>query len=116
MRALIQSTVPVLASLNLDESRGFYTTYLGFQVVLQATDYLIVERDGAQLHFWLCTERQVAENTSCYIRTGDCQALYREFCQRGLVLDALVMQPWACKNFMSSTPTATCSSSASNQP
>src|SRR3546814_13286566 len=56
-------------------------------------DYLIVERDGAQLHFWLCTERHVAENTSCYIRTGDCQALYREFCQRGLVLDAPVMQP-----------------------
>jgi len=73
--------------LNLDESRGFYTTYLGFQAVLQAPDYLIVERDGAQLHF-------VAENTSCYIRTGDCHALYREFCQRGLVLDAPVMQPW----------------------
>jgi catechol 2,3-dioxygenase-like lactoylglutathione lyase family enzyme len=96
MNALIQATVPVLASLNLDESRDFYTI-LGFQSLLQTPDYLIVERDGAQLHFWLCPERHVAENTSCYVRTGDCQALYHEFCQRGLALEAPVLRPWGMK-------------------
>lgn len=97
MSALIQATVPVLASLNLDESRDFYKTFLGFHALLQAPDYLIVERDGAQLHFWLCPERHVAENTSCYVRTGDCQALYQEFSQRGLELQAPVLQPWGMK-------------------
>ena len=97
MSALIQATVPVLASLDLDESRAFYKTFLGFHALLQAPDYLIVERDGAQLHFWLCPERHVAENTSCYVRTGDCQALYQEFSQRGLLLQAPVLQPWGMK-------------------
>ncbi|MCQ4294155.1 VOC family protein [Pseudomonas stutzeri] len=96
MNALIQATVPVLASLNLDESRDFYTI-LSFQSLLQTADYLIVERDGAQLHFWLCPERHVAENTSCYVRTGDCQALYHEFCRRGLALEAPVLRPWGMK-------------------
>ncbi|MCQ4262808.1 glyoxalase [Stutzerimonas stutzeri] len=97
MSALIQATVPVLASLNLDESRDFYTRYLGFHVLLQASDYLIVVRDGAELHFWLCAQRHIAQNTSCYVRTGDCQALYQEFSQRGLVLDAPVSRSWGMK-------------------
>ena len=97
MSALIQATVPVLASLNLDESRSFYTAFLGFNAQLQTAEYLIMERDGAQLHFWLCTERHIAENTSCYIRTGDCEALHREFCQRGLAVEAPVLQPWGMK-------------------
>lgn len=94
MSVLIQATVPVLASLNLEESRDFYVRLLGFRVLLQEADYLIVERDGAELHFWRCPERHVAENTSCYIRTGNCQALYREFSQRGLDLEAPVLRDW----------------------
>lgn len=46
MSALIQAAVPVLASLNLDESCDFYTARLGFHVRLQASDYLIMMRDG----------------------------------------------------------------------
>lgn len=97
MNALIQATIPVLASLDLDESRAFYTSFLGFRTLLQAADYLILERDGAELHFWLCTERHLAENTSCYLRTGDCQALHEEFSQRGLALEAPVLRPWGMK-------------------
>lgn len=97
MSALIQATVPVLASLNLDESRDFYASFLGFRVRLQAADYLIMDRDGAELHFWLCDDRHLAENTSCYVRTGDCLALYREFRQRGLALEAPALRPWGMK-------------------
>lgn len=97
MSPLIQATVPVLASLDLDESRAFYSSCLGFRTLLQAADYLILERDGSELHFWLCAERHLAENTSCYVRTGDCQALYEEFSQRGLALKAPVLRPWGMK-------------------
>ncbi len=97
MSALIQATVPVLASLGLDESRAFYTSFLGFRMRLQAAGYLIVERDGSELHFWLCAERYLAENTSCYVRTSDCQALYEEFSQRGLTLEPPVLRPWGMK-------------------
>jgi catechol 2,3-dioxygenase-like lactoylglutathione lyase family enzyme len=94
MTGSITATVPVLASLDFVESAAFYTRYLGFHERLQAADYLILERDGLELHFWLCTERHVAQNTSCYVRTRDCQALYSEFSGRGLALAPPERTPW----------------------
>lgn len=69
------ATVPVLASLDLDESAAFYADRLGFTPRLRTGDYLIVERDGCELHFWHCAERHIAEKTSCYVR-GDARELY----------------------------------------
>ena len=97
MTTSIEATVPVLASLDLDESRDFYVSRLGFRVLRQDADYLMLARDGAELHFWLCADRHVAENTSCYVRTGDCQALFDEFSRRGLALQPPVLRPWGMK-------------------
>ncbi|MCQ4249270.1 VOC family protein [Pseudomonas stutzeri] len=97
MTTSIEATVPVLASLGLDESRDFYVSRLGFRVLRQDADYLMLARDGAELHFWLCADRHVAENTSCYVRTGDCQALFDEFSRRGLALQPPVLRPWGMK-------------------
>ncbi|WP_217476153.1 bleomycin resistance protein [Stutzerimonas stutzeri] len=97
MTISIEATVPVLASLNLDESRDFYARYLGFEVLRQDADYLILARDSAELHFWRCTDPYLAENTSCYVRTRDCQALFDEFSRRGLPLQPPVVQPWGMK-------------------
>lgn len=94
MTGSITATAPVLASLDMAQSAAFYSRSLGFRERLQAADYLVLERDGAELHFWLCTERHVSENTSCYVRTRDCQALYDEFSGRGLALQAPVLTPW----------------------
>lgn len=92
----IQSTVPVLASLDIAQSLAFYTQRLGFSCELQSPDYLMLVRDGCELHFWLCAERHIAENTSCYVR-GDTAALHADFAQRGLALDPPVLQPWGMK-------------------
>ena len=97
MTTSIEATVPVLASLDLDESRDFYMSHLGFRLLRQDADYLMLARDGAELHFWLCADRHVAENTSCYVRTGDCQALFDEFSRRGLALQPPVLRPWGMK-------------------
>lgn len=97
MTTSIEATVPVLASLDLDESRDFYVSHLGFRLLRQDADYLMLARDGAELHFWLCADRHVAENTSCYVRTDDCQALFDEFSRRGLALQPPVLRPWGMK-------------------
>lgn len=81
----ILSTVPVLASLDLDESIRFDTEQLGFdRLQLVPGEYAIVARDGAQIHFWQCQERHIAEHTSCYVRAVDVDALYQEFSARGV--------------------------------
>ena len=92
----IEATVPVLASLDIAQSRQFYEERLGFACLLHRPDYLILARDGCELHFWLCNERHVAENTSCYVR-ADTEALHADFAQRGLPLAPPVVRPWGMK-------------------
>ena len=97
MTATILSTIPVLASLNLQESIDFYVGKLGFIERAHYDDYLIVSRDGAEIHFWSCNDRHIAENTSCYIRTADAQSLYDQFVGNGLDAKPPVTQPWGMK-------------------
>ena len=102
-RALIHATVPVLASLNLDESAAFCASRLGFTERLRAPDYLIVARDGCEIHYWLCQDRAVAEQTSCYVR-GDTRALHADFAQRGLPLPPPAEREWGMRELYVSDP------------
>ncbi|WP_311223525.1 MULTISPECIES: VOC family protein [unclassified Acidovorax] len=92
----IAATVPVLASLNLAQTLQFYTQHLGFTALLEMDQYLILQRDGCELHFWPCDDRHIAENTSCYVR-GDTAALHADFARRGLQVAPPVVQPWGMK-------------------
>lgn len=96
-RARIQSTVPILASLNLDETLAFYVDKLGFVQLAHLHDYAIVGRDGAEIHFFDCKERHIAENTACYVRASSTDALYKEFTGRGVDLKPPEVRPWGMK-------------------
>lgn len=93
--------IPVLASLNIGESRKFYEEQLGFSaIVYEAHNYLIVRRDEMELHFWLTDNRAFPENTSCYIRGGQVPALYAEYAARGVKqLSDFAVRPWNMKEF-----------------
>ena len=97
MAADIQSTVPVLPSIDLQQSVEFYTGKLGFKEVGSYPDYAIVSRDGCEIHFWPCGEDwHLAENSSCYIR-GNTQKLYQEFKENGLDIKEPVVREWGMK-------------------
>ncbi len=102
-RAAITATVPVLASLDFGETAIFYQQCLGFATVLRAPDWLIVERDGCEIHFWLCPERHLAENTSCYVR-GSTDALHADFARRGLALAPPQNRPWGMRELYVTDP------------
>ena len=92
--------IPVLASLDIGETRDFYVGQLGFAGNYADGDYLIVKRDDMEIHFWKTTDRQFPENTSCYIRGGQVSALYEEFRQRGVPkLSPFEVRPWNMKEF-----------------
>lgn len=97
MTRQITSTVPVLASLDLDASIGFYVERLGFAEAARYEDYAIVRRDGCEIHFWACSDRRIAENTSCYVRVADVQALHEELSRNGLQMEPPVVRPWGMK-------------------
>jgi catechol 2,3-dioxygenase-like lactoylglutathione lyase family enzyme len=97
MSEAIQSTIPVLPSLNLQQSVDFYTGRLGFKEAARHPDYAILVRDGCELHFWPCTDKSLSKNSSCYIRTKNTDALYDEFKGKGVELKEPVIRPWGMK-------------------
>ncbi|MFV0680525.1 bleomycin resistance protein [Ottowia sp.] len=102
-RPSVQATIPVLASLDMAESTAFYVERLGFDEKMRTSDYLIVARDGCEIHFWLCADRAIAEQTSCYVR-GDTRALHADFVGRGLTLAPPVERPWGMRELYVTDP------------
>lgn len=92
--------IPILASLDISETRDFYVWQLGFSVRYEEPHYLIVGRDDIELHFWKTDQRQFPENTSCYIRGSQVQALFEEYVQKRVPrLSSFEVQPWSMKEF-----------------
>jgi catechol 2,3-dioxygenase-like lactoylglutathione lyase family enzyme len=91
--------IPILASLDLDETAAFYSRELGFRVERHG-EYLLARRDDMEIHFWLTDDPRFPQNTSCYIRGGQVVALYEEFRARGLPrLSDFAVRPWNMKEF-----------------
>lgn len=96
------SATPVLASLDIERSVEFYCSRLGFaRVHVQPGTYGIVSRGAVQLHFWACTERHIAENTSCRVRVEGIAALFAQCAAFGIVHPnaALDTRPWGTREF-----------------
>jgi len=93
--------IPILASLDLEETLAFYNK-LGFSTGNIFPDYAIVVRGSMELHFWTCHERHIAENTACYLRVSDVDALHDEFRRLDLSpgrMDQVADMPWGMREF-----------------
>jgi catechol 2,3-dioxygenase-like lactoylglutathione lyase family enzyme len=94
--------IPILPALDLDETLAFYRR-LGFAVALRQTEpdvYAIVRRGEIEIHFWGCSDRRIAENSACYVRLDNVQALFDEFEATGIGrLGALEDKPWGMREF-----------------
>ncbi|MGL3607269.1 glyoxalase [Rhizobium sp. G187] len=85
------NAVPILPSLDFSQTRDFYVGNLGFEEVAAACDdYLVVQRDGLELHFWLSDDPLQCESTSVFFRTGAPADFYRDLRERGI--DAIMPQ------------------------
>lgn len=83
MSALRGTTIPILASRDIQETTSFYER-LGFSVVGHYDEfgptYLMVRRDDVELHFVHSPETDPAESHGgCYLRLADAQAVYEEW-------------------------------------
>ncbi|KWV40358.1 glyoxalase [Rhizobium altiplani] len=93
--------LPVLPSLDLDETLAFYRDQLGFdRIIHQSPDYLILRRNEMELHFWLARDRALCEATSVYLRGRRIAALHAEYqAKRVARLTALERRPWGMEEF-----------------
>lgn len=95
----IQSIVSIMPALDFKATIDFYL-HLGFAVVGEYPDYLLLERDGSELHFFASDDKHLAENTACYIRVRNLEALADEYESAGVKLRHPVeLKPWGMKEF-----------------
>ena len=80
----IKEAVPILPSLNLDETSAFYAR-LGFVEDDRWPDeYMIVSRDDGEIHFWVSDDPGSFKDSSCYLYVEDAAGLYAEYLAAGI--------------------------------
>jgi len=94
--------VPALASLDIQRSVDFFCRVLGFSKVHAAQgEYGIVANGPVEIHFWACTEPNIAANTSCRVQVTGIESLYGQ-CQAADVVHPkaeLGERPWGTTEF-----------------
>jgi catechol 2,3-dioxygenase-like lactoylglutathione lyase family enzyme len=98
---MLKSAVPILASLNEEETVKFYTEKLGFTFHSSWEGYLILSRDKINLHLWPCTDPAIPKATGCYMNVTKVDDLYAEYEPMGVVHPngKLKEMPWKMKQF-----------------
>jgi hypothetical protein len=100
MKPHLKAAIPKLASLDIERSLSFFER-LKFARCGTYPDYGIVERDGVQLHFWLCTDERIPKETACRIEVEGIDGLFAEFSALGVIHPngALEEKPWGVHEF-----------------
>ncbi len=93
MTSILDRAMPVLASQDIAASLDFFNK-LGFETRdFGDSTYGIAVREHIEIHFWLCADRHIAENTSCYLRVNDIRGLRADFASR-IDVGEVVETPW----------------------
>lgn len=98
---MLKSAVPILASLNADETIKFFTEKLGFAFNSNWDGYLIFSRDEISIHHWPTNDTEIPKNTGCYVNVTEVDALYEEYKKQDVIHPngPLKLMPWRMKQF-----------------
>ena len=105
MPALLTAAHPKLPMRNKAATKAYYVDQLGFTLAGSDAhaDYLMVARDGVQLHFFLHPELDPTTNYGqVYLRTGTIDALYGSLLEKGVRIhpnSPLATKPWGQREF-----------------
>jgi hypothetical protein len=96
---------PKLPMRNKEITKAYYLNQLGFQLFGDGDfdDYLMVQKDHIQLHFFEFKELDPKENYGqVYIRTNDIDRLYQTFLDNKVAIHPngnLATKPWGQREF-----------------
>jgi catechol 2,3-dioxygenase-like lactoylglutathione lyase family enzyme len=93
--------IPKLASLDIERSLAFFEK-LGFTRGGRSyPEYGIVERDGVQLHFWLCHDARIPNETACRVTVEGIEQLFEAYVGQGVIHPngTLALKPWGVWEF-----------------
>ena len=104
-KTMLISINPKLPMRDKTATKDFYVNKLGFQIFGSADydDYLMVEKDNIQIHFFKFKELDPKENYGqVYIRTNDIDNLYQSLLDNKVAIHPngmLQTKPWGQKEF-----------------
>jgi len=102
---MLTAIIPKLPMRDKATTRTYYVDQLGFTVfgTEDHEGYLMLERDGLQLHFFAHKDLDPKANYGqVYLRTDAIEELYRSLVDRGVAIHphgALQFKPWGQKEF-----------------
>jgi len=98
---MITALIPKLPMRSKAATYNYYVIQLGFtRFGGDFPDYLMVEKDGLQLHFFAHAALDPAENYGqIYIRTSDIDTLYSTIRDLGIKTTGLETKPWGQREF-----------------
>lgn len=102
---MLVSINPKLPIRNRNVTIDYYINSLGFKKVgvIDYPDYLMIEKDGIEIHFFLFEALEPKENYGqVYIRTNEIDALYQSLLNTKVPIHpngALEIKPWGQKEF-----------------
>jgi catechol 2,3-dioxygenase-like lactoylglutathione lyase family enzyme len=101
-KVMLTEIHPKLPMRDKTSTRAFYVDKLGFTIFGGADypDYLMVQREGIQIHFFLFQELNPKENYGqVYVRTDDIDSWYQFTNAQGVKTTKLEVKPWGQKEF-----------------
>ena len=97
-KPILHAIVPRIAVGNAEQTRAFYGR-IGFACTHQDEGFMIVERDGVQLHLHPSNELPTGHG-AFWIRVSNIEALYQEYLAVDVITSSKVKaQPWGFKQF-----------------
>ncbi len=101
---IVNALVPELPVTDLGKTRDFCENILGARLHAEYPGFLIYFIEEAEVHFWLCEDSSLPENSSVYLRVNDIDTLYRRYEGSPYVVIPLQMRPWGIREFYLKDP------------
>lgn len=81
---MLEKLSPIMPARDIAQAQAFYAA-LKFETVYRDDNYLLMKREGAEIHFFRHAELDPSANyCGAYLRPGDIDALSREIAALGL--------------------------------
>ena len=95
--------IPKLPMRNIMRTKDFYIDQLGFELQSDYGNYLLIKKDGIELHFFEFESLNPNENYGqVYIRVNDIDKLYNQLIEDSVPIHPngkLEDKPWGQKEF-----------------
>ncbi len=100
---MLSSIHPKLPFRNKEATLGYYLNQLGFELVADYVNYLIVKKDQIEIHFFEHKKLNPEENYGqVYMRTDNIDVLYTNLLAKKVAIHPngkLELKPWNQKEF-----------------